>query len=197
VRETAPDALVVVDGVHGYGVEATTAAALGCDVLVSGCHKWLMGPRGTGIVWAGARAWKRIRPVIPSFEGGRAPGPVHSPGGFHDFEHRWALAEAYAFHRAIGARRIEARVHALARRLRSGLAALPNVRMVTPPAPLMAGLVVFDVAGTSADAAVGELHAAGVLATVPPYAERHVRLGASITLSPADVDAAVRAVRAL
>ncbi|HJS70576.1 MAG TPA: aminotransferase class V-fold PLP-dependent enzyme, partial [Gaiellaceae bacterium] len=33
--------LLCVDGVHGFGVEAEALPDLGCDFLVSGCHKWL------------------------------------------------------------------------------------------------------------------------------------------------------------
>jgi selenocysteine lyase/cysteine desulfurase len=68
-----------VDAVHGLGVEAEAATELGCDVFIAGCHKWLLGPRGTGIVWAHPRAHGAISPTIPSFtvpparRGGRAP----------------------------------------------------------------------------------------------------------------------------
>lgn len=31
--------LLSVDGVHGFGVEAATPKELGCDFLISGCHK--------------------------------------------------------------------------------------------------------------------------------------------------------------
>ena len=60
--------LLFVDGLHGFGVEDETVASLGCDVFVSGTHKWLWGPRGTGIVWANAGAWNSIRGPTPPFE---------------------------------------------------------------------------------------------------------------------------------
>ena len=41
-----------VDAVHGFGIENITVEDLGCDFLVAGTHKWLFGPRGTGILWA-------------------------------------------------------------------------------------------------------------------------------------------------
>ena len=96
--------LLCVDGVHGFGVEETSPAELGCDMFAAGCHKWLFGPRGTGLLWGRPAAWRRLEPTIPSFDG-RAyeawmngesapdgpPGPLLTPGGFHSFEHRWAL----------------------------------------------------------------------------------------------------------
>ena len=197
VKATAPGALVVVDGVHGFGAEAARPGALGCDVFVSGCHKWLMGPRGTGLVWATPAAWQRVTPVIPTFASGQAPGALHTPGGFHTFEHRWALAQAFRFQRAIGPARIQARVRTLAARLRRGLAGLGGVRVITPPGALMAGLVMVDLANAPAEQVVAELRSAGIATSVPPYQQRYVRFGTQVTLSPADVDAAVRAVRRL
>ena len=46
--------LLCVDGVHGFGVEETSPAELGCDLFAAGCHKWLFGPRGTGLLWGRA-----------------------------------------------------------------------------------------------------------------------------------------------
>src|SRR3546814_14835530 len=42
-------------------------ASLGADCLMSGCHKWLYGPRGTGIIAGRSDAWARLDPMIPSF----------------------------------------------------------------------------------------------------------------------------------
>jgi selenocysteine lyase/cysteine desulfurase len=60
--------LFCVDGVHGFGVEDGSPVELGADVFVTGCHKWLFGPRGTGLVWAAPHAWERLAPTIPSFD---------------------------------------------------------------------------------------------------------------------------------
>src|SRR5205823_12904755 len=49
--------LLCVDGVHGFAADDTTPDALGADFLVSGCHKWLFGPRGTGLIWGRPAAW--------------------------------------------------------------------------------------------------------------------------------------------
>lgn len=50
-RHEGDRALLCVDGVHGLGVEDLSMQDLGCDFFVAGCHKWLFGPRGTGLVW--------------------------------------------------------------------------------------------------------------------------------------------------
>ncbi len=54
--------------VHGLGAEDTPVADLGCDVFMAGTHKWLYGPRGTGVVWATPEAWDELDVTIPPFE---------------------------------------------------------------------------------------------------------------------------------
>jgi isopenicillin-N epimerase len=70
---------------------------------------------------------------------------------------------------------------------------------VTPQSStLSAGLVCFDVANRDPADVVDRLYArAKVVASVTPYAARHVRLGPSILNSAGDVDRAVAAIRDL
>ena len=134
-------ALLCVDAVHGFGAEEATPDRLGCDFLVAGCHKWLFGPRGTGLVWGDDRAWSRYSPVIPSFAPGNigawivggppqgTPGGAATPGGYHSFEHRWALAQAFDLHSLLTRPRVAARTRELATRLKDGLAAISGVHV--------------------------------------------------------------------
>ena len=209
IAEVLPKRVVLcVDGVHGFGAEDATPRQLGCDFLVSGCHKWLFGPRGTGIIWGRAEAWDAVTPTIPTFDGrafrpwmeGRAPDLPRSaamtPGGFHTFEHRWALAEAFDFRRRIGRGRTATRTHQLAQRLKNGLAEIKRVRVVTPQsAALSAGIVCFEMDGQDPFDLVERLYARHrIVASVTPYANRYVRLGPSILNTPDEVDRVVRAV---
>jgi isopenicillin-N epimerase len=210
-RDESRRVLLCVDGVHGFGVEDVRVASLGCDFFASGCHKWLFGPRGTGLLWGRGDAWPAAAPTIPTFDGasyvawleqrrpvGLAPGAAMTPGGFHSFEHRWALAEAFELHRQLGMRQIAARTHAFARRLKEGLSEL-GATVVTPlDESLSAGLVCFDLASMPAREAVERLLTQhGVVASVTPYAEEHIRFGPSIVNSTDDVEAALTAVRSL
>jgi selenocysteine lyase/cysteine desulfurase len=203
--------LVCVDGVHGFGARAETVRDLGCDAFVSGCHKWLYGPRGTGVLWANARMRELVRPTIPSFDGpsygawvaggvpgGIPDGPTLTPGGFQTYEHRWALPQAFALHQGIGRERVEARVRGLASRLKRQLAEVRGVRLRTPESPgLSAGLVCFEVAGRDPGEVVAHLASRRIVASVTPYALRYVRLGPGIVNTPEHVDAAVRAIARL
>jgi selenocysteine lyase/cysteine desulfurase len=209
-RSAGDRVLLCVDGVHGFGAEGTPADELGCDFLVSGCHKWLFGPRGTGLVWGRPDAWERYTPVIPSFTADamgswlRATTPIgpvgrlSTPGGYHSFEHRWALAPAFELHAAIGPARVAERTHALAAALKEGLATIAGVRVRTPrSADLSAGIVCCEVDGIDAPTALHGLVQAKVFASVTPYATSYLRFGTSIVNTESDVDAALAAVRAL
>ena len=46
------------------------------------------------------RAWDQLGPMIPTF----------TPGGYHSFEHRWALAEAFDFQAGLGREKVAERI---------------------------------------------------------------------------------------
>jgi selenocysteine lyase/cysteine desulfurase len=203
--------LLCVDGVHAFGVEKETVGDLGCDFLVAGTHKWLFGPRGTGLVWGRADAWKGMTGIIPAFEWkalelwmkGESPdvlppGPRMSPGGFQSYEHRWALPEAFKFHAKLGRERVTARIHELATRCKEGLAKLPKVKLYTPKsAALSAGIVCFDVEGLKPEEVVKRLAAKRIIASDSPYLPSYARLTPSLLNTPEEVDRAVAEVAAL
>lgn len=66
-RDERDHVLLGLDAVHGFGVEDTDFLELGCDFLMAGCHKWLFGPRGTGIAAISEKGLAAVRPSIPSF----------------------------------------------------------------------------------------------------------------------------------
>ena len=207
-RDEADRVLLCVDGVHGFGVENVSMADLGCDFFIAGCHKWIFGPRGTGLVWGKSEAWPLATAIIPSFstEASRAwlqglpppAGPMSTlmtPGGFHSFEHRWALGTAFQFHQAIGKARVADRIHSLNRHTKEGLAEMRHVTLHTPLSDeLSAGLVCFTVAGMSPAQVVAHLSKRGIIASVTPYATSYARLAPSLLTSPEEVDKTLRAI---
>lgn len=209
-RDSGDRLLLCVDGVHGLGVESDKPIDLGCDFFVGGCHKWMFGPRGTGVIWGRPAAWKEHVGVIAPFEDapytawmkGVVPtgpgGILASPGGFHSFEHRWSLGEAFALHERIGRTRITERIHTLARQCKEGLTRLPHVQLHTPMSPaLSAALVCFEVRGVPAGEVVKRLHARKIIASVTPYASAYARLSPAILNTPEEIDAALREIRAM
>jgi selenocysteine lyase/cysteine desulfurase len=202
---------LVVDGVHGLGSTDETIAEMGCDFFCAGTHKWMFGPRGTGIVWAKPEAWARLRPLIPTFStwdafrawmDEKAPGPttaaLATPGGFLPFEHQWAVAEAFRFHERIGKRRVAARIRELNDRMKEGLAAVPGLTLHTPRDPVLsAGLVCFEIGGHAPEDIVRALLARKIVASASPYKVSYARLAPSLVNDAREVDDAVRAVRAI
>ena len=204
------DLTLVVDGVHGIGSTDETIATMGCDYFCAGTHKWMFAPRGTGLVWANADNWARLRPTIPSFsdfaqyeawEQDRAPSTPNnasrmSPGGFHAFEHQWATAAAFRMHKQMGKARVAARIRSLNDQCKAGLAAIPRITLHTPMSgDLSAGLVAFEVAGIKPADVVKKLLSKRIIASTSPYAITYARLAPSLVNTSEQVEAAVRAVR--
>jgi isopenicillin-N epimerase len=210
-RDQADRALLCVDGVHGLGVEDVTVGDLGCDFLVSGTHKWMFGPRGTGLVWGKPEAWPVANPIIPTFYEPayeiwmkyRKPEPIPfgatmTPGGFHSFEHRWALNEAFKLHLQIGKSRIAERIRTLNSQLKEGLSKMKHVILHTPlSTAVSAGIVCFEVKGMEPIPVVQRLYAKKIVASITPYATLYARLSPSLLTSTKDVDATLKAVSEL
>ena len=55
--------LCVVDGAQAAGNIAIDVKALGCDAYATSGHKWLMGPKGTGLLYVSRDADGRIDPI--------------------------------------------------------------------------------------------------------------------------------------
>lgn len=200
--------LLAVDGVHGLGIEDVAIGTLGADFFIAGTHKWLTGPRGTGLVWGRKNAWPFVRSTIPTFDPMWRDGPIdqmpagawHTPGGFHSFEHRWAVADAFKFHTGIGKSRVAKRIHELNSLAKTEIAKLPKVRMHTPmSSDLSAGIIAFEVAGLSPDQVVRQLHDQHIIASVTPgfYEPNLARVAPSLLTTEPDVYRTVRALAAL
>ncbi|WP_433783444.1 aminotransferase class V-fold PLP-dependent enzyme [Pseudomonas frederiksbergensis] len=144
--------IYLVDGVHGFGVEDLSFPAMNCDFFIAGTHKWLFGPRGTGIVCSRSEQVKYVTPIIPTFSEATAFSTTMTPGGYHSFEHRWALNEAFKLHLQWGKADVQARIHALNSHMKKRLQAHPQIELVTPLSPeLSSGFSFFRVKGKSCD----------------------------------------------
>ena len=170
----------------------------------------MFGPRGTGLVWANAANWARLRPLIPSFsdldqytaweQGTPLASPNNAnrmmPGGFVAYDHQWATAAAFRMHQQMGKARVAARIRGLNDQCKAGLAENRKVKIHTPMSgDLSAGLVSFEVQGITPADVVKQLLARNIIASTSPYAITYARLAPSLVNTPEQVDLAVRAVR--
>lgn len=203
--------LLSVDGVHGIGVEQESLQDLGCDIFIAGTHKWMFGPRGTGLVYATPRARKLLQSIIPPFppivfsdlsveerENHMTWGMQMSPGGFHSFEHRWAVTEAFAMHENLGKSAVTSRIHMLNRQIKEGMSSMPHITMHTPMSDdVSAGMVCFEVDGMTPAEAVARLRERSIVASTTPYTVTYARLSAAIFNTEQEIDQIMLAVHEL
>jgi selenocysteine lyase/cysteine desulfurase len=211
-RDDSDRLLLIVDGVHGLGVENETVDSLGMDFLAAGTHKWIFGPRGTGIIWGRESNWTHLRPTIPTFDSFE---PVQawmsgqpsesstraswiSPGGFHAYEHQWAMADAFRYHLQIGKQKIAGRIHSLNSLCKEGLASIPGVKLYTPKGVnLSAGIICFDVDGKKPDQVVQYLLTRKIVASTTPYAVSYARVAPSLVNTPEEIERTLIEIRKL
>lgn len=123
---------------------------------------------------------------------------MSTPGGFHAFEHRWAMEKAFDFHDSIGRQAIADRIHALNRQLKEGLAKMSHVEQFTPMSDaLSAGITTFQVAGMTPRQVVEALHEKRHMATTTPYERTHARLAPGLLNTPEEVDEVLADIAAL
>ena len=139
---------VAVDGAHVAGMLDLDLKALGCDFYATCCHKWLLGPKGTGFLYVK----KEMQDILmPHFVGaGTHQGWAISPEKVellnptnsaerYDYgtynQAMWiGVAAAIDFFEKIGMEKVEARVKELNQYLQSKLLELSkkDIKMLTP-----------------------------------------------------------------
>lgn len=131
--------LTVVDGAQTLGHLAIDVRALGCDFYFSSPHKWLLAPKGTGLLYV-------RRDVLPQVWSTLASGEWdnHAAGAYRLMQYGTGnlsllvgLEKAADFHLQLTPARVEARVRTLADRLRAGLQRIDGVTITSPLHPAM------------------------------------------------------------
>ena len=211
-RAEADRIIYVIDGVHGFGCSEAQVASLGCDFFSAGTHKWILGPHGTGLVWAREGQWAQITPTIPTIMAaepanawrqqrdpqGQTQAAWVSPGGFLAFENQWAMIAAFEFIQKIGRKRIAERVSELNGQLKEGLAKLSAVYLHTPQAEqFSAGFVCCDVKNRDPKEIVARLKEQKIIASATPYRNSTMRFSARIIHTPQDIDKTLKVMRSL
>lgn len=157
-RDDKDRLIYVVDGVHGFGVDDLSFPQMNCDFFIAGTHKWMFGPRGTGIVCSRSEELKYVSPSVPTFSEATSFATIMTPGGYHAFEHRWAVDEAFKLHLQLGKADVQARIHQLNSYLKQRLQEQSNIELVTPLDPqFSAGFTFFRAKGQDSDAVAAYL----------------------------------------
>jgi selenocysteine lyase/cysteine desulfurase len=122
-------ALCIVDGAQAVGCIDVDVKALGCHAYATSGHKWLMGPKGTGLLYIIRDAGAAIEPV--QWELARQYGS--DSAGVGPMPLAIGLGEAIDMFRARDPKAVERQIQKLRDYAWRGLARIPGARMAGPP----------------------------------------------------------------
>ena len=124
----ARDVLLVCDGAQAPGMLDVDVRALRVDSYASSSHKWMLAPKGTGLLYIRKDVQDRIRPMF--LESGF--GAYTASSGTRSIATILAHGVAMDFHDAIGRAKVAARCSELRVRLRGHLDEMEGLTVLTP-----------------------------------------------------------------
>ena len=123
---------VLVDGAHGPGQVPIDLSTLGAAYYIGNGHKWWMGPKGAGFLWAAPEHQANLHPTIISWGYGTGFTAEFDWTGTRDWSAALSLPAAIAFHSRLGGPELMAANAKLARDAAAKLAARFGTRLGTP-----------------------------------------------------------------
>ncbi len=195
--------LSLVDGAQAFGFMNINVKALGCDFYTGSAHKWLTGPKESGVLYVRKEALPKVWPLVISkdwkWENEWQTGNLVCYGQRNDATIA-AFKKAVEFHNLMGKERVEARVRELVNRLKDKIRKdIPGVEFVTPLEPGMyACILVFNLPGVDPDAAVAKLYEDHGIACASTHdGFNGIRLSPNIYNTPDQLDTVVRVLAKL
>lgn len=187
--------LCVVDGAQAVGAIPVNVKSLGCHAYATSGHKWLMGPKGTGLLYVSRDAGAAIQPI--QWQDGHRYGAESA--GVGPLPLAIGLGAAIQRMQDIGMAEVERHGLALRNRAYAGLQQIAKVRLVGPPPGPHASAMVTCVLPDGIDSkmlrdALREKH--GIIVKM---IEKHwfngIRLSPHVLNSTGDIDAALQALQ--
>jgi selenocysteine lyase/cysteine desulfurase len=123
--------LLVCDGAQAAGMLKVDVPALGVDTYATSAHKWMLAPKGSGLLYIRRAVQDRVRPIALR----EGYGVYSGSAGTRNVPHILGLGVALDFHTTLGRERIEARCRRLSSLLRERLKGVPALRMLSAEAP--------------------------------------------------------------
>src|SRR5256885_2677496 len=125
----------IVDGAHAFAHFPFKVADLECDYYGCSLHKWLLAPVGTGFLYVRRENIAKLWPLTPAAENKTDNIRKFEEVGTHPAANHNAIAEALAFHQAIGTERKAARLRYLTDHWVKQVDKLPRVKMLSSREP--------------------------------------------------------------
>jgi len=122
--------LTIVDGAHAFAHFPFKMTDLECDFYGCSLHKWLLAPVGTGFLYVRRENIAKLWPLTPANANKTNDIRKFEEIGTHPAANHNAIAEALAFHQAIGVERKSARLKYLNERWASKVDKLPGVKIL-------------------------------------------------------------------
>lgn len=122
------DCLAIVDGAQSAGAMPVDVRAMGCHAYSASGHKWLMGPKGTGVLHLDPEM-DELLDALPLRAGRRANSDSTGIGNIAGMH---GLGAAIDYVQALGAASIEAHNMSLRQELYDALAEFPGIMIPAP-----------------------------------------------------------------
>lgn len=180
----------VIDGAHPPGMLVLNLAALDADYYASSPHKWLMAPKGTGLLITRPDRLEQTWPLVASGDWAAKDHRRFEHVGTANESLVAGLAAALAFQQQIGREAIEARSRALATMLHEQLSRIRGVTIVSPHvASLRSAMVSFIKDGETAAQLQARLGAAGIRTRrIAESGYEYLRLSTAMHVLPRDIE---------
>lgn len=120
--------LAIVDGAQSAGAMPVDVGALGCHAYAASGHKWLMGPKGTGLLYLSPELGDQLD-ALPIMAGRQANSDSTGIGNISGMH---GLGAAIDYVQALGPQAIEAHNLALRRELYDALSGLGGIALPSP-----------------------------------------------------------------
>ena len=197
----------IVDGAHAGAQFPFELRELECDSYGVSLHKWLLAPLGTGLLFVRRDQIEKFWPLQAA--------PARRTNDIRKFEEigtaagatKAAIADALAFHQAIGADRKAARRDSLTMRWANALKPLPRVRLLSSFKPGETwGLAAVGIDGIEPSRIVSHLWdryriiVAGLSGAEPPgqqYDYRGIRVTPNVYTTLGEIDTFIGAMQEL
>jgi selenocysteine lyase/cysteine desulfurase len=185
----ANDSLCIVDGAQAAGAIAVNLKELGCHAYATSGHKWLMGPKGTGLLYLSKDAQDHIRPM--QFE--ESYNTYSNGNGVVNLACILGLGKAIEYLESVGISKIEEHNISLRNRLYNKLKDLPNVKILSPAeeplaSPMLTLLLPDKVEKTSIVKMLFDKYKLSIRPTHPEFGFNGIRFSVHIFNTEKEID---------
>jgi len=181
--------LCIVDGAQAAGAIEVNVKKLGCHAYATSGHKWLMGPKGTGLLYISKDAQDIIRPMQLE----ESYNTYNDGNGVVNLACILGLAKAIGYLESIGISKIEEHNLSLRNRLYEQLKDLGTIKILSPvqgplSSPMLTVLLPAEYERTAFVKMLLEKHKLSIRATHKEFGFNGIRFSMHIFNTQKEID---------